>query len=144
MVRISPNTNPDPKSQEMLNAVKSKLGQTFNIFTTMAHSSAALGAYLGASGAMGTSQLSGALREQLALTVAGANACDYCASAHTVLGKMNGFTDEQVLEIRKGSASFDSKLDALVKFTASTVENRGRATEESKEAFLKQVTRKPI
>jgi alkylhydroperoxidase family enzyme len=49
---------------------------------------------------------------------------------------MNGFTDEQVLEIRKGSASFDSKLDALAKFTASVVENRGRATEESKEAFF--------
>lgn len=64
------------------------------------------------------------------------NGCRYCQSAHTVLGKMNGFTDEQVVEIRKGTASFDNKLDALAKFTASVVENRGRATEESKEAFF--------
>ena len=49
---------------------------------------------------------------------------------------MNGFTDEQVIEMRKGSASFDTKLNALVKFTASVVENRGRATEESKDAFF--------
>jgi alkylhydroperoxidase family enzyme len=49
---------------------------------------------------------------------------------------MNGFSEEEVLEIRKGSASFDSKLDALVKFTSSVVENRGRATEASKEAFF--------
>ena len=53
-----------------------------------------------------------------------------------VLGKMNGFTDEQVLEIRKGAASFDIKLDALAKFTESVVENRGRASEESKESFF--------
>jgi AhpD family alkylhydroperoxidase len=64
------------------------------------------------------------------------NGCRYCQSAHTVLGKMNGFTEEQILELRKGTATFDSKLDALVKFTASAVENRGRASEESKEAFF--------
>ena len=49
---------------------------------------------------------------------------------------MNGFTDEQVLEIRTGAASWDSKLDALAKFTASVVENKGRATTDSKEAFF--------
>jgi hypothetical protein len=41
---------------------------------------------------------------------------------------MNGFTDDQVIELRKGSAAFDTKLDALVKFTASVVENKGKAT----------------
>jgi hypothetical protein len=49
---------------------------------------------------------------------------------------MIGFTDEQVLEIRNGLAAFDSKLDALVKFTSSVVENRGNATDDSKEAFF--------
>ena len=53
-----------------------------------------------------------------------------------VLGKMFGFTEEQVLEIRKGSASFDAKFDALAKFTQSVVENRGRATDETKNAFF--------
>ena len=49
---------------------------------------------------------------------------------------MNGFTDEQVIELRKGSASFDSKLDALVKFTASVVQNRGKVSENVKEEFF--------
>ena len=53
-----------------------------------------------------------------------------------VLGKMNGFTDEQVLEIRKGTASFDAKLHALAVFTASVAENRGKATAASKELFF--------
>jgi alkylhydroperoxidase family enzyme len=49
---------------------------------------------------------------------------------------MNGFSDDQVIELRKGTASFDPKLDALVKFTKSVTENRGRATQESKDAFF--------
>jgi len=64
------------------------------------------------------------------------NGCRYCQSAHTVLGKMNGFTDEQIIELRKGSASFDPKLDALVKLSASIVENKGRADEASIQAFF--------
>jgi len=62
--------------------------------------------------------------------------CRYCQSAHTALGKMNGFSDEQILEIRGGSAAFDAKLDALAKFTKSVVENRGNATLTAKDAFF--------
>ena len=49
---------------------------------------------------------------------------------------MNGFTEDQILEIRTGAASFDTKLDALAKFVLSTVENKGRATEKAKEEFF--------
>jgi len=64
------------------------------------------------------------------------NGCRYCQSAHTVLGKLNGYSEEQILEIRSGSAAFDSKLDALVKFTKSVVENRGNASQSTKDAFF--------
>jgi len=64
------------------------------------------------------------------------NGCRYCQSAHTVLGKMNGFTEEQIIGLRQGEAPFDSKLDALVKFTAAAVENRGQVTETTKAAFF--------
>ncbi|MEE9214392.1 MAG: carboxymuconolactone decarboxylase family protein, partial [Thermodesulfobacteriota bacterium] len=57
-------------------------------------------------------------------------------SAHTAAGKMFGFTDEQIIEIRQGSASFDSKLDALAKFASSLVTNRGNASQETKNAFF--------
>ena len=49
---------------------------------------------------------------------------------------MNGFTEDQVLSLRKGEAPFDSKLDALVKLTASIVENRGKVSEGLKEVFF--------
>jgi hypothetical protein len=42
-----------------------------------------------------------------------------------VLSKINGFTDEQILEIRQGRASFDARLDALARFVKSAAEQYG-------------------
>ena len=89
MSRIQPTTTPDTKSQELLAGVKKMLGGTPNMFTTLAHSSSALGFAVAGFTGFGASGLSAALREQLALTVAGANGCGYCASKHTALDKMN-------------------------------------------------------
>ena len=75
-------------------------------------------------------------KEVINLVVSQYNGCNYCLSAHTQIGKMNGFTEDQILEIRTGAASFDAKLDALAKFVFSTVENKGRATEKAKEEFF--------
>lgn len=75
-------------------------------------------------------------KEVVNLVVSQINECRYCQSAHTAIGKMNGFTDDQILEIRKGTAPFDKKLDALAKFTLSTVSNKGNAFKEAKETFF--------
>jgi hypothetical protein len=48
---------------------------------------------------------------------------------------MNGFTDDQVIELRKGSAALTTKLDALVKFTASWLRTKGKATLNLKLSF---------
>ncbi len=75
-------------------------------------------------------------REMIKLVASQINGCRYCQSAHTAVGKTLGFTDEQIIEIRQGSASFDSKLDALAKFASSLVTNRGNASQETKNAFF--------
>ena len=121
-------------NQGIFDNLQKGLGFVPNLYAYFSKSETALGDYLAFQNRKST--LRAKEREVINLVTSQINGCRYCQSAHTVLGKMNGFTDEQVLEIRKGSAPFDSKLDALVKFTASTVENRGRATEESKEAFF--------
>ncbi len=110
------------------------LGFVPNLYAYFAKNETALGDYMSLQNRKST--LKGKEREVINLVTSQINGCRYCQSAHTALGKMNGFTEEQILEIREGSATFDSKLDALAKFTASAVENRGRATEESKAAFF--------
>ncbi|MCX6318083.1 MAG: carboxymuconolactone decarboxylase family protein [Bacteroidetes bacterium] len=123
-----------PANQAIFDNLHKRLGFVPNLYAFFAKSETALGDYLAFQNRK--SSLKAKEREVVNLITSQINGCRYCQSAHTVIGKMNGFTDEQVLELRKGSAAFDSKLDALVKFSASLVENRGRATSESKEAFF--------
>ena len=123
-----------PNNQIIFDNLQKGLGFVPKLYAYFAKNDTALGDYLALQNRK--SSLRAKEREVINLVTSQINDCRYCQSAHTVLGKMNGFTDEQVLAIRKGSATFDNKLDALAKFTASVVENRGRATEESKEAFF--------
>ena len=121
-------------NQAIFDNLNSKLGFVPNLYAYYAHSETALGDYLALQNRKST--LRAKEREVVNLITSQINGCRYCQSAHTVLGKMNGFTDEQVLELRKGTASWDAKLDALVRFTASVVENRGRASKEAVDAFF--------
>ncbi len=121
-------------NQQIFDDLKSKLGFVPNLYAYYAKNETALGDYLGFQGRKTT--LKAKEKEVVNLVTSQINGCRYCQSAHTVLGKMNGFTDEQVIELRKGSASFDAKLDALVKLTAAVVENRGKVSQEVKDSFF--------
>ncbi len=121
-------------NQTIFDNLQKGLGFVPNLYAYYAKNETALGDYLAMQNRKST--LKAKEREVINLVTSQINDCRYCQSAHTVLAKMNGFTDEQVIELRKGSASFNPKLDALVKFTASVVENRGKASEESKEGVF--------
>lgn len=116
--------NATGKTAELFTAVKGKLGMVPNLMRTLGQSPAALEAYLGFSGTLATGVLPGKLREQIALTVAEANACDYCLAAHSLLGKGAGLSADAILDARRVSAA-DAKSDALLKFAAAVVESRG-------------------
>jgi uncharacterized peroxidase-related enzyme len=121
-------------NQAIFDNLQKGLGFVPNLYAFFAKNETALADYLSLQNRKST--LRAKEREVINLVTSQINDCRYCQSAHTVLGKMNGFTDEQIMEIRKGSASFDSRLDALVKFTASVVEHRGHASIDAKEAFF--------
>lgn len=121
-------------NQAIFDQLKKAIGFIPNLYAYYTKSETALGDYLALQNRK--TSLSGKEKEIVNLVTSQINGCRYCQSAHTAIGKMNGFTDEQVLEIRGGSASFNEKFDALVKFTATVVENRGNVSEASKEAFF--------
>lgn len=128
MPRILPNTTPDTKSQELLVGVRNMLGSTPNMFTTLANSAASLDFFVKAMGALGGSRLSGALREQIATAVAGANGCDYCASAHEFLGGMHGVDKSELERNLHGKAS-DPKVAAALNFAVNIVTKHGRVSD---------------
>lgn len=117
------------KAKQLLDAVKAKLGLTPNMMKTMAQSPAVLESYLNFSGALGSGSLNAGLREQIALISAEANGCSYCASAHTVIGKMVGLNEEAILDARQ-ARSTDAKTDAALKFARQIIVNRGAISDE--------------
>jgi uncharacterized peroxidase-related enzyme len=121
-------------NQAIFDNLHKMIGFVPNLYAYYAHNETALADYLALQNRKST--LRGKEREIINLVTSEVNGCRYCQSAHTVFGKMNGLTDEQIIEVRKGSASFDPKLDALVKFTRDVVEHRGHVSEESKQRFL--------
>jgi AhpD family alkylhydroperoxidase len=123
-----------PTNQAMFENLKKGLGMVPNLYATLAHSENALGSYLTLQSAK--SSITGKAREVVNLVVSQVNNCEYCLAAHTVIGGMVGFTAEQVLEVRGGSASFDTKLDALAKLTKNIAINRGHADSAVVDAFF--------
>ncbi|MDD7887169.1 carboxymuconolactone decarboxylase family protein [Flavivirga sp. 57AJ16] len=122
-------------NQTIFDHLNKSLGFVPNLYATYAHSDTALENYLNFSNAK--TSLSIKEKEVVSLAVSEVNACVYCLSAHTAIGKMNGFTDEQILELRAGQASFDPKLDALAQLAKNITENRGNTEEAVLENFFK-------
>ena len=121
-------------NQEIFDNLKKNVGFVPNLYATYAYNETALGDYLQFQGRKST--LKAKEKEVINLVVSQINECRYCLSAHTALGKMNGFTDEQILEIRTGSASFDPKLDALAKFVKNITLNRSKPDQDVVDNFF--------
>ncbi len=118
------------KSKELFNAVQSKLGFIPNLIKVFGNSPATLKSYLSLGELTGSGNFSNKFREQLALTIAEENACNYCLSAHTTIGKMNGLSEEQTEQSRLGFAN-DAKVQAGLQFAKAVTKNRGQVSSEA-------------
>lgn len=121
-------------NQAIFNTLEKNVGFVPNLYAYYAKNETALGDYLALQNRKST--LKAKEREIINLVTSQINDCKYCQSAHTAIGKMNGFSDEEILEIRTGRATFNAKFDALAQFVAAVVENKGKASEEAKDAFF--------
>ncbi|MHA7841770.1 MAG: carboxymuconolactone decarboxylase family protein [Winogradskyella sp.] len=126
--------NVSENNQAIFDNLKKGLGFVPNLFATFAHSDTALENYLNFSNAK--TSLSAKEKEVINLAVSQVNDCIYCLSAHTAIGKMNGFTDEQILELRAGYSSVNKKLDALAKLAKNITQRKGRTDIDVLENFF--------
>lgn len=121
-------------NQAIFDNLEKGLGLVPNLYAVMAHSETALGNYLAFQNFKTT--FSNKEKEAVNLVVSQVNKCIYCQSAHTLLGTLNGLSEDQTIEIRKGEVSFDNKLNALVKLTKEIAEKKGFISNDSLAAFL--------
>lgn len=118
------------KARDLLAAVRARLKVTPNMTRVMANSPAVLEAYLAFSGALENGALPARLREQLALTVAEADACEYCLSVHSAVGKAMGMTESELTDTRQGRAA-SARDTAALAFAREIVEKRGLVPEKA-------------
>jgi uncharacterized peroxidase-related enzyme len=121
-------------NQVIFDQLEKSVGFVPNLYGAYAYSDTALGDYLQLQNRKST--LKAKEREVINLVVSQVNDCRYCQSAHTAVGKMNGFTDEQILEIRNGNASWDARLNALARFVKNITVNRSKPDPEVVDAFF--------
>ncbi len=135
MARITPLTKDQVsgKAAEQWDAVQQKIGKVPNLLATLARSPGALGMYLNNGAALDNASISPALREQIALVVAGVNRCGYCASAHTAIGKMVGVDEGELGKNLRGESG-DAKVQAALDFSKVIVEKRGFASDADVQA----------
>jgi uncharacterized peroxidase-related enzyme len=122
----------DPKTatgeaKELLDAVQASLGAVPNFIRALANSPAALNAFLGIHAIAGAGFLDPKTRERIALAVAEQNACQYCVSAHTAIGRKAGLDSQEMLANRKGRSS-DAKAEAALAFAHALVEHAGQVS----------------
>lgn len=121
-----------PASQTAFDGLQKAIGFVPNLYATIAYSDNGLPKYLAFQGAK--TSLSNKEKEVVNLIVSEVNGCRYCQSAHTAIGKMNGFSDDEILAFRRGHGT-DGKLNALVVLAKDITENKGRVSSENLDAF---------
>lgn len=126
-INIVTNENANAEQKALFEAIHSKLGIVPNFLKVFANSPAALRAFLGLHGIANEGSLDPQTRERIALGVAQQNACEYCVSAHTAIGRKAGLNAGEI-EANRAGTSQDAKAAVAVKFARSLVENMGEVT----------------
>ena len=126
-IEATPMANTPAASAVLLEGVQRKMGMVPNLFKTIAHSPAALKFYFAQGEALASGKLSAGLRHQIALVTSGVNNCDYCASAHTLMGKGVGLQTEE-LGVNLLAQSSDAKVQAALTFSKLILEKQGHVS----------------
>lgn len=121
-------------NQAIFDNLKGMIGFVPNLYAYYAKNETALADYLALQNRKST--LRAKEREIINLVVSEVNECEYCQAAHSTFGKMQGFTAEEILEVRQAEITFDTKFDALAKFVKETTIKRGKPSAEAIEKLF--------
>ncbi len=131
MSRLAPidPTRVGGRAKTLLSGIRAIRGGPNTMELTLANSPAALEGYLAFLVALGGGTLGSRLREQLALTVADANGCNYCVATHAAAGRRAGLSEAEIADSRAASSE-DPRADAALQFAHAVLAHRGNVTDE--------------
>ncbi len=123
-----------PENRKYFDYFIANLGMMPNLYAVLAYSESGISTYL---------QLQKRKRilnrresEIVSLVVSAMHGSDYCLETHTMIAKLNGLSDVQIMEVKEGTAGFDYKLNALAHLVHSTLLNKTRVDQTALDKFF--------
>ncbi|MFT4760320.1 MAG: putative peroxidase-related enzyme [Paraglaciecola sp.] len=129
------NEEASVETKAIFRNIQQKVGRVPNLYAAMGNSPQLLGGFLAFEGSLKSGTFSSKENEAIALAVSQANECNYCLAAHSALGKMAGYSEREIIDIRRGTIT-DSKLKALITLAVELTKKRGKASQEAVDNFL--------
>lgn len=121
---------------EVFARIKRMAGGVPNTFATIgAHGPGALQAVLNADAALAAGTLPKQEQEIVKLVTSEVVQCDYCVSAHSLLGKMAGLPLPALKQLRTGQPTGNARHDALAHFVRLLVGTKGTVSQGQFEAI---------
>lgn len=131
MARITQisDTAATPEAAALFTAIKGKVGMVPNLYRVAANQPKVLAAMLGLNETLAGNGFDARTREAIALTVAGANACDYCASAHAAISAGLKVAPETI-DAHLAGRSDDPRTAAILRLAGAIVASRGMVADD--------------
>lgn len=123
-------------SQDVLRVIERRFGFVPNLIGTLAAAPVAAKAYATLYDLFGQTSLTPVEQQLVLLAVSVTNGCRYCVAADSWGLDAAGAAPETVQAVRGGHELSDRKLEALRRFTATVVEQRGWLDESDVQEFL--------
>ena len=132
LTTIDPATDTGPGADLLNGPLKEK---QINIFKGLAAHAPVLQSFLAWTQGSKAGALTPAEGEVVQLLSAEKMQCHYCLSAHSMVAKGTGFTEDECVNIRKRQSD-DPKTQALINFTAENLDTYGNVSDETLAAFM--------
>lgn len=123
IIQVS-DTDAGPEAAALFTAIEGKVGMVPNLYRVAANQPAVLTAILGLNEALAGGGFDARTREAIALAVAGANGCDYCASAHAAISAGLKVAPGAI-DAHLAGRSDDPRTAAILRLALAVVAARG-------------------
>ena len=134
-LKVVSNQQADDSTKAIFAAIKKKVGRVPNLYAAMGNSPQLLAGFLAFEDTLKQGTFSAKENEAIALAVSQAYGCNYCLAAHSAIGKILGYAENEVIDIRRGTSA-NRKLNALTSLATELTEKRGKASAEAINNFL--------
>lgn len=136
MSTLTVHTQETAPDASAIHAAQNAFGFVPNLIGVLSESPAVAQAYLQLSGLLDKTSLTSEETQAILIAISVENGCEYCVAAHTTVAGGTKLDDATIDALRAGEALSDPRLNALVRFARTVVQERGWVNESALESFF--------